>query len=117
MVYEDAEKLYAEVKAEGKALLDEAFGALLQASTPIAPDGTFNASAQGGIVAINPTMFSRLDVVEVPLAGSGGSKLRTKVIQTSPDGTKGYALMEADTGFGLAFSRGLFSDCSAASGE
>ncbi|KAH8115672.1 glycoside hydrolase family 38 protein [Phellopilus nigrolimitatus] len=115
MVYEDAEKFYAEVHKEGKALLDEAFGALLQPSFSISPETPFAASTQGTVVAFNTTMFPRLDVVQVPLTGSGGAKLKTKVVQTSVDGKHGYALMQAETGLGLSFARGLFADCNAAS--
>ena len=121
MVYEDAEKLYAEVRKEGKALLEDAFGALLKSSTrlsvsPDEPQAAAVSSRECNIVAFNTTMFPRLDVVTVPLTGNGGPKLKTKVIQTSADGKFGYALMHGTDGFGLARSRGLFADCDTPSG-
>lgn len=116
MVYEDAEKIYAEVKKEGKALLEEAFGTLLQRSYSIDSDAPFQASSPGMLVGFNTTMFPRLDVVKVSLKGSGGSQLKSKVVQTSGDGTSGYALMHSEGGLGASFSRGLFADCHAASG-
>lgn len=116
MVYEDAEKIYSEVKKEGNAMLNDALGSLLQSSFCI-PDGTFSMSSAGSIVALNTTMFPRLDVVKVPLGGSGGSKLKSKVVQTSKDGSYGYMLMQAEKGLGLSFSRGLFADCNPAIGR
>ena len=131
MVYEDAEKLYAEVRKEGKALLEEVFGKLLtrshtligsQQQSPVAISSSFGS---GTIVGVNTTMFQRLDVVAIPLSGSGlgisGSNvvkvLKQKVVQLSEDGTIGYALMQSEGGLGLSVPRGLLADCDAASGE
>lgn len=117
MVYEDAEKLYAEVKKDGKHLLNEAFDTLLPKSTSLSFEEPLSITGQGSIVGFNTTFFPRLDVVKVPLTGSGGSKLKSKVVQSSKDGSVGYALMEGHNGAGVAFSRGLFADCHPATGE
>ena len=115
MVYDDAEKIYAQIKEEGKELLDDALGTLLQSSIGLSPDEPLPVSSSGSVVAFNSTMFPRLDVVKVPLSGSGGAKLRSKIVQASEDGKYGYALMQSDAGLGLAQMRGLFADCHAAS--
>ena len=117
MVYEDAEKIYAEVRKEGKQLLEEAFGSLLHRSCSLDPKEPVVTSSQGNIVGINTTAFPRLDVVKIPLSGPSASKLRPKVVQLSEDGLTGYALMQCENGVGLSFSRGLFADCKAATGE
>lgn len=112
MVYDDAEVLYAEVRKEGDALIEEAFEALLQSSSPLSP--TAKASS-GNLVAWNTTPFARRDVVKVPLGG-GSAKLRSRMVQTSKDGKEGYALMDCSEGGSLAFASGLFADCNPASG-
>ena len=118
MVYEDAEQYYAEVREGGKKLIDDALGSLLHPqSNPVFANTPLLASGPGSLVAVNTTMFPRLDVVEVPLTGSGGARLKNVVVQTADDGKTGFALMQAPGGFGLASSRGLLADCSAASGK
>ncbi|THH05654.1 hypothetical protein EW145_g4638 [Phellinidium pouzarii] len=129
MVYEDAEKYYAEVAKKGHALLSDALGALLNPGPsvtitasgyntlplPTLPKSRIGA-AQGALVAFNTTMFPRREVVRLPLAGAGGARLRGVVVQAAEDGKGGYgyALMQAE-GLGLAAPRGMFADCNAAS--
>lgn len=99
MVYEDAEKLYAEVRKAGEDLIDEAFEALLgpgnyALSSSTSPKVLNNASK---IVGYNTTFFARSDIVEVPLTGTGPA-LRSQVLQTSSDGKIGYAVMRCEGG-------------------
>lgn len=115
MVYDDAEEIYAKIKEDSKELLEDALGSLLQSSIAFSSNEPFTISSPGSVVAFNTTMFPRLDVVKIPLSGSGGSKLRSKVVQASEDGAHGYALMEAGSGLGLSQIRGLYADCKAAS--
>lgn len=107
MVYEDAEKLYTEVRKDGKHMINEAFKALFPSSPDVSP---------GQIVAYNTTFFPRRDVVKIPLSGNG-SKLRSQVVQASKDGSYGYALMDGSNGGHVARPTGLFADCLPASGR
>ncbi|KAI5117584.1 hypothetical protein M0805_004579 [Coniferiporia weirii] len=126
MVYEDAEVYYAEVAKKGRALFNEALSILLHpaASIALSPSDPTPLAAlpkprpgagPGSVVAFNTTMFARRDVVQVPLAGTGGSRLCAAVVQAAEDGKTGYALVQAEHGLGLASLRGMFADCSAAS--
>ena len=112
MVYEDAEQYYAEVKEQGKALLDEAFGSLLQNTAPVR-----SRTGSGVLLAYNTTMFPRLEVIQVPLSGSGISNLSNVIVQTAEDGKTGFALLQAQEGLSFAGHRGLFADCNATSGK
>ena len=116
MVYEDAEKLYAEVRKDGESLLEEAFGALFPKSLPISK-GTPLKSSGGSrdLVAFNATFFPRRDVVRIPLWGAA-SHLKSKVVQTSADGSVGYASMDDSRGESLSIPSGLYADCMPASG-
>ncbi|KAI0071984.1 hypothetical protein K474DRAFT_1668357 [Panus rudis PR-1116 ss-1] len=101
MVYGDAEKLYAEVRKDGKLLIDEAFKAL------------YPTPAKGGqetIIGYNTTFFPRRDVVNVPLTGSNAA-LKNKVVQASKNGTYGYALLDGTNGGHVSQCSGLFADC------
>jgi alpha-mannosidase len=116
MVYDNAEKLYAEVRQDGESLLEEAFEALFQKSVPLSSDATLKASdVPGDLVAFNTTFFPRRDVVKIPLRGAA-SQLKSKVVQTSVDGNVGYALMDNSGGGSLATPIGLYADCMPVSG-
>lgn len=122
MVYEDAEEYYAEVSKKGHKLLDDAIDALLQpgSSLPLTPANVAIISkrtANGSVVAVNTTPFPRRNVVQLPLSGDTTSQLKSAAVQVSVDGKTGYALMQADAGFGLAQPRGMFADCNAVSGD
>ncbi len=114
MVYDDAEKLYAEVRKEGRALIEEAFKAIFPSSLAL-DDPNFKKKT-GTLVGYNTTFFPRRDIVEVPLAGGAASKLRSQVVQASKDGTVGLALMDCATGGGVAFGTGMYADCKPVSG-
>ncbi|KAK7679936.1 hypothetical protein QCA50_016882 [Cerrena zonata] len=101
MVYDDAEKLYSEVRKDGKHMINEAFKALFPSSSDV---------AAGNIVAYNTTFFPRRDVVKIPLAGNG-SRLRNQVVQASKDGSYGYALLDGSNGGHISRPTGLFADC------
>ena len=114
MVYEDAEKLYAEVAKEGKALLEEAFKAIFPPSLSLT-DPAFKSKKTGTVLGFNTTFFPRRDVVEVPLSGAA-SRLRSQVVQTSKDGSVGLALMDCTAGGGVAYGSGMYADCKPVSG-
>ena len=123
MVYEDAEEYYAEVSKKGHKLLDEALDALLHpgSSLPLTPANSAAIAKQGSngsIVALNTTPFSRRDVIQLPLTGGAtASQLKSAAVQISLDGKTGYALVQADAGFGIARPRGMFADCDIVSGD
>ncbi|KAI0640866.1 glycosyl hydrolases family 38 N-terminal domain-containing protein [Trametes meyenii] len=109
MVYDDAEKLYAEVRKEGEALIEEAFKAIFPPSISLA-DPTFKLKKAGTLVGYNTTFFPRRDIIEVPLTGAA-SRLRSQVVQASKDGTVGLALMDCATQGGLSYGTGMYADC------
>lgn len=115
MVYEDAEKLYAEVRKEGEKLLEEAFGALFPKSIPVSPS-TQIPNKPGRLIAFNTTPFARRDVVKVPLGGN--ARIKNQVVQASKDVKTSYALMEceSDGNGNLSVSTGLYADCMPVSG-
>ncbi|PPQ95115.1 hypothetical protein CVT25_011658 [Psilocybe cyanescens] len=100
MVYDDAEKLYAEVKKDGETLLEEAFSVLFPNSVPLTPSIRSKALAGSSkIVAYNTTFFPRWDIVKIPLA-KAGSSLKSQILQASDDGREGYAIMHCANGAG-----------------
>ena len=113
MVYDDAEKLYAEVRKDAEDLLQEAAGVLFPKCLPL--NAASIAKKSGNIIGFNTTFFPRRDIIEVPLA-SAGAHLKSQVVQTSKDGTKGYALMDCSAGGHLARPVGFFADCMPVSG-
>jgi len=104
MVYDDAEKLYAEVRKDGETLLEEAFGVLFPAGSVALSAGspiTTNPKAllpSAEVVGYNTTFFPRSDVVQVPAALS-----TSRVVQTTKTaGAKvGYAVMNCAGGGGV----------------
>jgi alpha-mannosidase len=120
MVYDDAEKLYAEIKKDGEALLEAALKVLYPRSSPVdlrLPLPTALATS-GALIGHNTTPFQRRDIIPLPLGGAGAA-LKNKVVQTSSDGTIGYALMESeqsDEGRVRSACRGMFADCKPTSG-
>ena len=98
MVYDDAEVLYAEVKKDGEALLEEAFSVLFPNSVPLTPSTRSKSMAGSSkIVAYNTTFFPRWDIVKIPLAKAGGA-LKSSVLQASDNGKEGYAIMHCANG-------------------
>jgi alpha-mannosidase len=112
MVYEDAEKLYAQIKKDGSELIEEAFKAILGFSSSDARSQPIS----GNFIGFNTTPFPRRDVVKVPFAGPHAAKLRSKLVQTTKDSKEGYALMDCATGGRLSSSCGMFADCHPVSG-
>ncbi len=114
MVYDDAEKLYAEVHKDGKALIEEAFKAIFPPSVSLA-DPAFKTKKTGTIVGFNTTFFPRRDIVEVSLTGAA-SRLKSQVVQASKSGSTGLALLDCAAGGGVAYSTGMYADCKPVSG-
>jgi len=113
MVYDDAEKLYAQVKKDGSELIEEAFKAIFGWSSSDAR----TRPVSGDFIGFNTTPFARRDVVKVPFAGPHAAKLRSKLVQTTKDGKEGYALMDCSVGGPLSSSSGMFADCHPVSGK
>ena len=99
MVYKDAEVLYAEVKRDGEAILEDAFSALLPASVPVLP--AMRTKSLGGsskILAFNTTFLPRWDIVRIPSLSKAGPGLKSLILQASEDGKEGYAIMHCPGG-------------------
>ncbi|KAH9926632.1 glycoside hydrolase family 38 protein [Epithele typhae] len=109
MVYNDAEKLYAEVREEGETLIEEAFATIFPSSVALA-DPSIKSKKNGTLVGYNTTFFPRRDIIEVPLSG-GASRLRSQVVQAAKDGSVGYALMDCANGGGVSYGTGMYADC------
>ena len=101
MVYDDCEVIYAEIKRDGEALLEEALSVLLPHSVPL-NSATRSKSLAGSckIVAYNTTFFPRWEIIKVPLT-KAGSLLKSQILQASDDGREGYAIMHCAKGAGL----------------
>jgi alpha-mannosidase len=98
MVYEDAEKYYAEVRKAGDKLLDEAFAVLFPDSVALTRDiNVKSLPLSSKIMGFNTTFFRRSAIIEVPLVGAN-SGLKSQVLQTSSDGKTGYAVMNCPGG-------------------
>ena len=124
MVYEDAEKLYREVAASGKHLLERAMQALFPHSVPLSLEdplqklpswsnqgtsypisasynltqtinSTGHQSRGGQVVGINTVHAPRREVVALPLTGPEVMRLKPAVVQLSKSGSVGYAVLQA----------------------
>ncbi|KAH7882020.1 glycoside hydrolase family 38 protein [Phlebopus sp. FC_14] len=91
MVYEDAEKLYSEVRRDCHAILEKAFAVLLPGSAPVLEDSRI-LSRPASFLAVNPTPFPRSDIIKLPIQGAGSDAL-SQVAHKSVDGEYGYALV------------------------
>jgi alpha-mannosidase len=107
MVYDDAEKYYAEVKKDGEALLEDAFKVLF----PHGSRALGTGPSDGTLLAYNSTFLPRREVVRV----AAGAALAGQLAQTGADGA-GYALLDAPEGATLARPIGMFADCMPVSG-
>lgn len=93
MVYDDAEKLYAEVKESGESLLDEALSILFPDSFPLGlAKYKYSRNSYTKIIGYNTTFFPRWDIIKIPLQ-SVNSALKAQIMQASDDGKEGYAVM------------------------
>ena len=123
MVYDDAEKLYAEVAKDGKDMFEEAASALLPDTLPLSAFSTPISSGQTNLpghsvnkrlVGLNTVHASRREVVEIPLVGPGAMKLRGEVVQLAKDGSRAFAIMETDdvhiNGAGIMSAKGMYAD-------
>jgi alpha-mannosidase len=100
MVYDDAEKLYAEVRADTEALVDKALRVLYPGSLPLSSTAPVPTSGKLTVFAHNTTPFARRDVVRVPL-GEGGISSENVLLQRTSDGKGGYIVLEGGQGGGL----------------
>jgi alpha-mannosidase len=94
MVYEDAERLYAEVRTDTEALMDNTMRVLYPGSLSL------SSVASAATSTHNTTSFSRREIVRVPLTSGGISS--GDVLQTTSDGEEGYIVLEGGAGGGLA---------------
>ncbi|THH30155.1 hypothetical protein EUX98_g4044 [Antrodiella citrinella] len=109
MVYDDAEKLYAEVRQDGEKLIEEALSTLFPKALHLADPAV--KSLSGRVIGYNTTFLPRRDVIAFPVTGAA-SRLKSQVVQTSKDGTVGYALMDSvgEGGAKVSECRGLYAD-------
>lgn len=101
MVYEDAEKLYAEVRTDTDKLVDRALAVLYPSSIPLSSTVLTSNSGPLTVFAHNTTFFARRDVVRVPL-GERGISSGNVLLQKTSDGKEGYVVLESGAGGGLA---------------
>ena len=97
MVYDDAEKLYAEVRGDTEALTEEALRVIYPDSLPLSSASAVASSGPPTLFAHNTTPFARRDIVRVPLGGISNGN----VLQTTSDGKEGYVVLEGGPGGGL----------------
>jgi alpha-mannosidase len=97
MVYEDAEKLYAEVHTDTDVLVEKALRVLYPGSLPLSSASTSEILT---VFAHNTTPFARRDVVRVPL-GEGGISSQNVLLQKTSDGKEAYVVLESGVGGGL----------------
>jgi alpha-mannosidase len=101
MVYDDAEKLYAEVRTDTETLVDRALAVLYPSSLPLSSAVPASTSGPLTVFAHNTTPFARRDVVRVPLDDRGISSGNI-LLQKTSDGKEGYVVLESGAGGGLA---------------
>lgn len=101
MVYEDAEKLYAEVRTDTETLVNKALAVLYPGSLSLSSAVPVSTSGPLTVFAHNTTPFARRDVVRVPL-GEGGISSGNILLQKTSDGKEGYVVLEGGVGGGLA---------------
>ncbi|GAA6008699.1 hypothetical protein JCM10207_001690 [Rhodosporidiobolus poonsookiae] len=98
MVYEDSEKIYANLTTKGRALLEAGLSALfpdsiaLDAPIPSASSGTYDA-----LIALNTLSHPRREVVRVPLAVARALGDDQAAVQRSADGDA-YVVFETGKG-------------------
>lgn len=95
MVYEDAEKLYAEVAKDGKSLIEEAFQVLFSHSVLLSPETRLQPNTSlNQIIGYNTTFLDRREIVKIPLDGASAG-LKTAVAQVDNNNNEvGYAIMD-----------------------
>lgn len=94
MVYEDAEKLYAEVAKDGKNLIEEAFQVLFPNSVLLTPETKLQPNTSlNQIIGYNTTFLDRREIVKIPLDGASAG-LKTAVAQVDNNNEVGYAIMD-----------------------
>jgi len=101
MVYDDAEKLYAEVKLSGESLIEEALSILFPDSFPFCsmanPKMKYLEGSHDKIIGYNTTFLPRWDVIMIPI-DRVNSALKAHILQASDDGKEGYGVMQTPDG-------------------
>jgi len=100
MVYEDAEKLYAEVCTDTETIVDRVLAILYPSSLPLSAAVPMSSSGPLTVFAHNTMPFARRDVVRVPL-GKRGINSGNVLLQKISDGKEGYVVLEGGAGGGL----------------
>jgi len=97
MVYDDAEKLYAEVKLSGESLVEEALSILFPDSLPLCSMANhkmkYLEDSCDKIIGYNTTFLPRWDVIMIPI-DRVNSALKAHILQASDDGREGYGVMQ-----------------------
>lgn len=96
-VYEDAEKLYAEVAQKGEALLEAARQAALHGSQTIGI-ASGHTSRGSKLVGLNTLSFPRQEVIQIPVEKYDG---RSAFTPSKADDDYGFILAQAKNGNGL----------------
>ncbi|OAV97592.1 hypothetical protein PTTG_01907 [Puccinia triticina 1-1 BBBD Race 1] len=96
-VYEDAEKLYAEVTQKGKDLLEAARQAALSGSQAI-DVASASPSRGGSLIGLNTLSFPRQEVIRVPLEMYDG---RSAFSASKTDDDSGFVIAKDGFGNGL----------------
>ncbi|GAA5860859.1 hypothetical protein JCM8547_003871 [Rhodosporidiobolus lusitaniae] len=91
MVYEDAERIYANIASKGSQLLEDALSALLPGSIALNNSTSSSSSSSGDLVALDTLDVPRRELVKVPL--SVARSLEDGAVQRSADG-EAYVLFE-----------------------
>jgi alpha-mannosidase len=115
MVYDDAEKLYAEVRKDSETLLEDAFHTLFPNTVPLSAFTASKLTRASTLFGVNTTFFSRRDVVAVSLEGPAKT-LGGSVVQTSKDGSVGYAVLDCAQGGNISSVSELGPNASTVSG-
>ena len=101
MVYDDAEKLYAEVKLSGESLIEEALSILFPDSLPFCsmanPKMKYLEGSYDKIIGYNTTFLPRWDVIMIPI-DRVNSALKAHILQANDDGKEGYGVMQTPAG-------------------
>ncbi|KAF5347291.1 hypothetical protein D9756_009971 [Leucocoprinus leucothites] len=104
MVYDDAEKLYAEVKASGESIIEDALSVLFPDSLPLYTKMKYFRNHHSKIIGYNTTFLPRWDIIKIPLDGASPA-LKAHILQASDDGKEGYAVMQTPAGSQVGQSR------------
>jgi len=122
MVYEDAEKLYTEVRKDCEDMLEEAFDVIFPSELLSTTERRDSLNDGAAVVAFNTTFFPRRDIISLP--GHGAPKLNfasmmtnDTIIQMETDSATRYVVVDCATGGDVGLPSCLPADCARASGS